>query len=130
MTNEFVISQKDNRPMYLQIMDQVKQRVAISDWQPGDKVPSIRELAVSLKVSVITIKRAYLELEKEGVIVTQQGKGSYIADNEDWGEMLYQQELNEHLSKVIELVNLLGLSEEDILTRLQLALAQSKKEQT
>lgn len=113
MNDKFVISQKDNRPMYLQIMDQVKQRIAIGDWQSGHKVPSIRELAVALKVSVITIKRAYLELEKEGVIVTQQGRGSYVADNEDWGQLLYQEELNEHITKVIELANLLGLSEED-----------------
>jgi GntR family transcriptional regulator len=129
MNDKFVISQKDNRPMYLQIMDQVKQRIAIGDWQSGHKVPSIRELAVALKVSVITIKRAYLELEKEGVIVTQQGRGSYVADNEDWGKLLYQEELNEHITKVIELANLLGLSEEDLFSLLQVALGQLNKEQ-
>ena len=79
MHSDLVISQSDGRPMYLQIMEQVKQRVAVGDWAPGDEIPSIRQLAMALRVSVITIKRAYLELEREGVIVTQHGKGSIIA---------------------------------------------------
>ena len=75
MHSDIVISQSDSRPMYLQIMEQVKQRVAVGEWAPGDEIPSIRQLAMALRVSVITIKRAYLELEREGVIVTQHGKG-------------------------------------------------------
>ena len=61
--------------MYLQIMDQVRRRVAVGDWPPGQELPSIRALAASIQVSVITVKRAYLELEREGVIVTRQGRG-------------------------------------------------------
>ena len=82
MHSDIVISQSDGRPMYLQIMEQVKQRVAVGDWAPGDEIPSIRQLAITLRVSVITIKRAYLELEREGVILTQQGKGSIVASNQ------------------------------------------------
>ena len=52
---EFILSQADGRPMYQQIMDQVQQRVAVGDWAPGTKLPSIRELAVGVHVSVITI---------------------------------------------------------------------------
>src|SRR5450432_1260551 len=97
--NGFVISQSDRRPMYLQIMEQVKQRVAVGDWAPGDEIPSIRQLAMDLRVSVITIKRAYLELEREGVIVTQEGKGSIIAPNPDLSLRLYYEEFSEHLEK-------------------------------
>jgi len=79
MHSGFVISKADGRPMYLQIMEQIRQRVALGDWKPGQDIPSIRQLAVALEVSVITVKRAYLELEREGVIVTQHGKGSSIA---------------------------------------------------
>ena len=75
MHSEIVISQSDGRPMYLQIMEQVKQRVAVGDWAPGYEIPSIRQLAMSLRVSVITIKRAYLELEREGVIVPSMERG-------------------------------------------------------
>ena len=61
--------------MYLQIMEQIRHRIAVGDWQPGQEIPSIRALAVATAVSVITVKRAYLELERAGVIVTRQGKG-------------------------------------------------------
>jgi GntR family transcriptional regulator len=103
--------------MYVQIMEQVKQRVAVGDWSPGDEIPSIRQLAIALRVSVITIKRAYLELEREGVIVTQHGKGSIIAPNPDLSARLYNEEFSEHLEKVAQLGDLLGLSSEEIVRR-------------
>jgi GntR family transcriptional regulator len=73
MPSDFVISQTDGRPMYIQIMEQIKQRISVGDWKAGQAIPSIRQLAADLQVSVITIKRAYLELEREGVIATQHG---------------------------------------------------------
>ena len=66
--------------MYLQIMEQIRRRIAVGDWQPGHELPSIRALAAAIQVSVITVKRAYLELERDGVIVTRQGKGSFVAE--------------------------------------------------
>ena len=117
MHSGIVISQSDHRPMYLQIMEQVRQRVAVGDWPPGHEIPSIRQLAMDLRVSVITIKRAYLELEREGVIVTQQGKGSFIAPNPDLSPRIYDQVFSEHLEKVARLGELLGLSSEEIARR-------------
>jgi GntR family transcriptional regulator len=117
MHSAFVISQSDRRPMYLQIIEQVKQRVAVGEWAPGDEIPSIRQLAVDLRVSVITIKRAYLELEREGVIVTQHGKGSIIAPNPDLSPRLFDLEFSEQLEKVARLGGLLGLSSEEIARR-------------
>jgi GntR family transcriptional regulator len=70
-----------------------------------------------LRVSVITVKRAYLELEREGVIVTQQGKGSIIAPNADLSSRLYDEEFSNHLQKVAQLGELLGLSSEEIARR-------------
>ena len=61
-------------------------------------------------MSVITIKRAYLELEREGVIVTQQGKGSIVAPNPELSPRLYDEEFREHLEKVARLGELLGLT--------------------
>src|ERR1700704_2813214 len=97
MNGGFIISQSDKRPMYLQIMEQIKQRVAVGDWTEGQSIPSIRQLAVDLQVSVITVKRAYLELEREGIIVTQQGKGSHVASDPGLGARLREQELDQHL---------------------------------
>ena len=80
MHSSLFLSQTDARPMYLQIVEQIRQRVAAGDWPAGLELPSIRALAADLRVSVITVKRAYLDLKSEGVIVTRHGKGSFVAD--------------------------------------------------
>lgn len=107
--------------MYLQIIERVKERVASGDWGRGEEIPSIRQLAVSLRVSVITVKRAYLELEREGVIVTQHGKGSTVAAEPDLRPRLYDQELAQHLDEAARLGALLGLPPEELVTRLHAA---------
>jgi GntR family transcriptional regulator len=66
-------------PMYKQITDQVRDAIASGELAAGEKLPSIRELAEALRTSVITVKRAYLDLEKEGCIVTRAGLGSFVA---------------------------------------------------
>ena len=129
MNSDFVLSQTDGRPMYLQIMEQVKQRVAVGNWQAGQKIPSIRELAIALRVSVITIKRAYLELEREGVIVTQHGRGSFIAAGPELGAKLHREELEKHLEEAVKLATLLGLSPEELQSQLREVHDQMKKEQ-
>ena len=119
MNGGFVISQTDKRPIYLQIMDQIKQRVAVGDWAEGQPIPSIRQLAADLQVSVITVKRAYLELEREGVIVTQQGKGSQVAPNPGLGTRLQEEELKKHLEQAIRLAEMLGLRPKELEGRLR-----------
>jgi GntR family transcriptional regulator len=119
MHSGIFISQSDPRPMYLQIMEQIKQRVAVGDWPRGQEIPSIRQLAIELRVSVITVKRAYLELEREGVIVTQHGKGSTVAADPDLGPRLYNRELVEHLDQAVRLADLLGLGQDQLIATLQ-----------
>jgi GntR family transcriptional regulator len=119
MSSSFVISQTDKRPIYLQIMEQIKQRIAVGDWTEGQAIPSIRQLAVDLQVSVITVKRAYLELEREGVIVTQQGRGSHVASNPGLGMRLQQEELEKHLEQAVRLADLLGIRPKDLEARLR-----------
>jgi GntR family transcriptional regulator len=121
MGDGFIISKADGRPMYLQIMEQVRQRVANGDWPPGHELPSIRQLAIDLNVSVITIKRAYLELEREGVIVTQQGRGSTVATDSGIGPRLWDEDLVRHLDHVVRLASLLGLSPDELIARLRQA---------
>lgn len=117
MEHDLILSQTDGRPMYLQIMEQIKLRIAVGDWQPGLKLPSIRELAVATRVSVITVKRAYQELESEGVIFTQHGKGSFVAQIDNIGAQLRQEELDSHLLDAISLAKALGISAEALADR-------------
>ena len=121
MHKDFVISQSDSRPMYLQIIEQIKQRIASGDWARGDEIPSIRQLALLLRVSVITVKRAYLELEREGAIITQQGKGSIVALDPGVGSRLYNEELANHLEQTARLGALLGLTTNELAERLKRA---------
>jgi len=127
-SSDLIISKSDGRPMYLQIMEQIKQRVAVGDWGRGEEIPSIRQLAVALRVSVITVKRAYLELEREGVIVTHHGRGSTIAAEPDLRPRLYDQELAQHLEQVVRIGALLGLTAEELEARLREAAERLKEE--
>ena len=119
MNGAFAISQSDKRPMYFQIMDQVKQRIALRDWAEGQPIPSIRQLAADLQVSVITVKRAYLELEREGVIVTHQGKGSRVASTPGLAARLREQELRQHLEQATRIAVQLGIEPRELEERLR-----------
>ena len=76
---EIIISNSDKRPIYEQITSQIKNMIINGTLQEGYALPSIRLLAKELRISVITTKRAYEDLEREGFIVTVVGKGSFVA---------------------------------------------------
>lgn len=118
MEINFVLSQTDKRPMYQQIMEQIKQRIAVGDWPANTLLPSIRELATEVKVSIITVKRAYMELEREGVISTQQGKGSWVNDSQNLNE-LQREKLNQHLEQACKLAESLDIPEDELLQMLK-----------
>lgn len=74
-----IISNSSNTPIYEQIKEQIKSKIVSNELKAGDLLPSIRNLAKDLRISVITTKNAYDELEREGYVETIQGKGTYIA---------------------------------------------------
>jgi GntR family transcriptional regulator len=113
--------------MYLQIMEQIRARIAAGDWSAGKELPSIRALASALNVSVITIKRAYLDLENEGVIVTRHGKGSFVADVNGLAGELKDAQLEQHLAEAAAIGRQLGLSPEELAERLRRAHRQLDK---
>ena len=122
MHSGLLISHADPRPMYLQIIEQIRHRIAVGDWQAGQELPSIRALAASTQVSVITVKRAYLELERDGVIVTRQGKGSFVAEHADLGLQLHRSQLDQHLAEAARLGHVLGLTTPQMVERLEAAI--------
>jgi GntR family transcriptional regulator len=69
---------RSSEPIYLQIMEQVRHGVATGDLQPGDQLPTVRQLATDLRVNFNTVARAYRMLDEAGLISTQQGRGTYI----------------------------------------------------
>jgi GntR family transcriptional regulator len=108
------LSATDAKPMYRLIVDQVTARVIAGDWPPGAALPSIRELAAANGVSVITVKRAYLELEHAGVIVTRHGKGSFVADSLDPSRARLRGELLLQIDAVLLSADRLGLSDPEL----------------
>lgn len=88
-----IISNANGQPIYEQIYTQIKSSIISSDLKEGDTLPSIRNLAKDLRISVITTKRAYDELERDGYIYSVAGKGSYVAEKNT--ELLREANLKE-----------------------------------
>ncbi len=117
MDNLFiVISHLNPDPMYKQITDQVKDAIASGGLQPETKLPSIREMSRELKISEITIKRAYSDLENEGFIITRSGLGSYIADiNRDKLRQDKWQETRKDILKILKTAERFNISAGEII---------------
>jgi GntR family transcriptional regulator len=110
-----VLSPSSPDPMYKQVADQVKDAIASGELQPNEKLPSIREMSELLEISVITIKRAYLDLEREGFTMTRAGLGTFVADVNR--ESLRREKLHEYrveLSRILETGRKFGIAAEDI----------------
>jgi len=110
-----IISNTSNEPIYNQITNQIKAEIIKGELEEGELLPSIRGLAKDLQISVITTKRAYDELEKEGFIETVPGKGSYVAIQNK--ELMREKKLKiieEKLTQIVEESKLMDFSYEDI----------------
>ncbi len=109
------IQSKSSVPIYEQIKNQIKDSIIAGEMKEGEPIPSIRTLARDLKISVITTKRAYEELEKEGLIYSVAGKGFYV-DNPDTGYLTEKkvQGLEEQLDAVLKLCQDAQLSKEEV----------------
>lgn len=111
-----IISNANNQPIYEQIFQQLKGLIVQGELKEGDMLPSIRQLAKDLRISVITTKRAYDELEKEGFIYTVAGKGCYVAEkNLELVREGNLRELEELLRRVDFLRAACGLSEAEVI---------------
>ncbi len=106
-----IISNSSNEPIYSQVMNQIKGNIIRGELEEGELLPSIRGLARDLQISVITTKRAYDELEKEGFIETVPGKGSYVAiQNKELMKEKKLKIIEEKLLEVVEESRLMGFS--------------------
>lgn len=116
-----IISNVNDKPIYDQIYTQVKNAILSGELQPGEGLPSIRALAKDLRVSVITTKRAYDELEKAGYLYTVPGKGCYVAEkNTELVKEAYLSQIEDHLSQVLTLAAGCGLTVDDLADMLRL----------
>lgn len=106
-----IISSSTSKPIYEQITSQVKAMIMNGELMAGDAIPSMRALAKSLHVSVITVQRAYEELSAEGFIETTVGKGTFVAGiSKEFYQDQKQREIEEHLSKACEIARTCGIT--------------------
>ena len=118
---DIIISNAAGQPIYEQIVRQIKGAIASGKLQSGDPLPSIRALARDLRISVITTKRAYEELERDGFITTVAGKGSFVAaQNLELAREGSLREIEEHLQAAVELGRHIGLTTEELQAMLQI----------
>ena len=112
---ELIIRNTDSQPIYEQIAAQLRRQILSGALAPGEALPSIRGLAKDLKISVITTKRAYDELEAQGLINTVAGKGCFVAEPDLalFREQSLRQ-LEDHLAAAAELARTCGLSEPEL----------------
>ncbi len=95
---------RDVRPIYAQIIDGFREQIVAGVLEPGEKLPSVRDLAGSLAINPNTIQRAYRQLELEGWIVSMQGKGSFVSGSES----IQQREMDRLLEEFDKLADALG----------------------
>lgn len=102
-------------PIYLQIVNDIKKKIAKGEISPGEKLASVRETAATYGVNPNTIQRVYQELEREGVINTKRGMGSFATDDEDLIKNIKESMAKELINNFLNEMNGLGYAYKDIL---------------
>ena len=112
---DIIISNSSGKPIYEQITDQITSAILTGSLAEGEQLPSIRALANSLRVSAITTKRAYADLEAAGLIETVQGKGCFVANGN--AELIREEQMRQveaHMLRAIESGRAMGLTDDEL----------------
>lgn len=116
-----LIANNSKEPLFQQIKNQIKQHIFSGELAEGDALPSMRVLAKELKVSVITTKRAYEDLEQEGYVISAVGKGTFVAGQQPHVLKEWQiRELENELEKVVRAGKQIGLTKLELIELLEI----------
>lgn len=119
---EIIVSNKASRPLYEQISAQIKAAIMSGELKTGEAIPSVRALAKSLHISILTVQKAYSTLQEDGFIETTAGKGCYVsAQNQDFYLEEQQKKIEEKFAEAVEIARSSGIKLEkltDLLTLL------------
>ncbi len=111
-----IISNSCDVPIYEQIKQAIINQILTGELEENESLPSIRNLAKDIRISVMTIKKAYDELEQEGYIITRQGKGSFVSSkNLEFIKEEKQKQIEEHIFKIIEIANQCDITKSEII---------------
>ncbi len=113
---KIIISNSSAVPIYEQIKNQIINQIITDELKSGDAIPSIRMLASDIKISVMTIKKAYDELESEGYIKSVQGKGTFVAPkNIELARENANREIEKHIEEIIEIANKYNIDKKEVI---------------
>ena len=113
---KIIISNNSYTPIFEQVKNAIITQILSDELTEDEPLPSIRSLAQDLRISVMTVKKAYDELESEGYIITKQGKGSFVAPkNTELSKEQKQKEIEEYISKIVDISKNYNISKEEIL---------------
>ena len=101
-------------PIYLQIMTLLRSEIVSGEWKPGNQIPSVRELAETLRVNPNTMQRALYELEREGLLCSERTSGRYVTDDEEKISQTKKEMANEIIENCIAYLTHLGYTKEEI----------------
>ena len=118
---ELFINNHASKPIYEQISDQIKALIMSGELQSGEAIPSIRSMAKSLHISVLTVQKAYDKLQADGFIETTEGKGCFVsAQNQDFYLEEQQKKIEEHFNDAIEIARASGIKLDKLIGLLSL----------
>ena len=118
---DIILSNSSNDPIYLQIVNQIKAMILSGELAEGEALPSMRNLAMQMRISVITTKRAYEELESEGFIESYTGKGSFVkGQNAELLRETHLKQIEEHLTQAVNTAKLSGVGLSELQSILEL----------
>ncbi|MGE6751934.1 GntR family transcriptional regulator [Rossellomorea sp. NPDC071047] len=115
MTEEYTAS----KPIYLQIADRIIREIVRKELSPGDKLPSVREMAVQSGVNPNTIQRTYSELERMDIVETRRGQGTFVTEKEEVLSVLNEKVQEEVIELFIKNMKELGLTKEQMIKRVE-----------
>lgn len=118
---KIIISNSSSVPIYEQIKNAIINQIMNGDLEEDEALPSIRSLASDIKISVMTIKKAYDELESEGYIVSIQGKGTFVAPkNTELAREQAQKDIEAHIQKAIDIANRFNITKKEIIDLIEI----------
>ncbi|WEV37984.1 GntR family transcriptional regulator [Lactobacillus sp. ESL0680] len=105
---------KDNIPIYLQIKQYLYREIAVGKLQAGEKIPSVRNLALQLTVNVNTVQRALQQMNDEGILYTKRGEGNFVTEDTALLTQTKQNLINNELDKFVQSMNALGVTNDQL----------------
>lgn len=105
----------DRIPIYVQVQDAIIKKIILGDYEPGDKIPSIKDLAKDFKINANTVSKSLTDLEAQGILETRRGMGTYIVEDKEMIEETVDKYIGSRVSDIIREFEMLGISKQRLI---------------